>query len=197
MSDSWPRATVRRRKPWVPAVGCWRRGRSSGEGVSAWPRQSGIRFGYAHRVASAGPTDGCDNAWRKSVVVRAIERRSRSSGCGRKSKLAIPIIARDRLSAFCTWKALRSGAQRGRREDADRSRRATRELQFFSAARAPQIRPPLRNRRRGVWSSGRPLLVRRFEADQSVFLGDDYLIKGVAGAILWKLLDSYASGRPH
>jgi len=33
--------------------------------------------------------------------------------------------------------------------------------------------------------------VRRYELDQSVFIGDDYLIKGVAGAILWKLLNSY------
>jgi adenylate cyclase len=39
--------------------------------------------------------------------------------------------------------------------------------------------------------SGPPLLVRRYELDQSVFIGDDYLIKGVAGAILWKLLNSY------
>ena len=32
-----------------------------------------------------------------------------------------------------------------------------------------------------------PLRVRHFARDDSVFLGDDYLIKGVAGAILWKL----------
>jgi adenylate cyclase len=41
-----------------------------------------------------------------------------------------------------------------------------------------------------------PLRVRYFEADASVFLDDDYLIKGVAGAILWKLLRVHAgSGR--
>jgi adenylate cyclase len=33
-----------------------------------------------------------------------------------------------------------------------------------------------------------PLRVRHYEADDSVFLDDDYLIKGVAGAVLWKLL---------
>lgn len=37
-------------------------------------------------------------------------------------------------------------------------------------------------------AAGRPLLVRHFAADNSLFVGDDYLIKGVAGAILWKLL---------
>lgn len=39
--------------------------------------------------------------------------------------------------------------------------------------------------------SGTPLLVRHFASNDSVFLGDDYLIKGVAGAILWALLSDY------
>jgi len=33
-----------------------------------------------------------------------------------------------------------------------------------------------------------PLVVRHFPANDSVFFGDNYVIKGVAGAILWKLL---------
>lgn len=37
-------------------------------------------------------------------------------------------------------------------------------------------------------SQATPLRVRHYDADDSVFLGDDYLIKGVAGAVLWKLL---------
>jgi len=41
-----------------------------------------------------------------------------------------------------------------------------------------------------------PLRVRHYAADDSVFLDDDYLIKGVAGAVLWKLLRDHAhSGR--
>lgn len=41
-----------------------------------------------------------------------------------------------------------------------------------------------------------PLRVRHYDADDSVFFDDDYLIKGVAGAVLWKLLrDHAASGR--
>jgi hypothetical protein len=42
-------------------------------------------------------------------------------------------------------------------------------------------------------SPGAPALrVRHYEADDSVFLDDDYLIKGVAGAVLWKLLSDHA-----
>jgi putative methionine-R-sulfoxide reductase with GAF domain len=43
---------------------------------------------------------------------------------------------------------------------------------------------------------GTPLVVRHFAANDSVFVNDSYLIKGVAGAILWKLLlEREQSGR--
>lgn len=38
---------------------------------------------------------------------------------------------------------------------------------------------------------GAPLTVRHFAANDSVFVDDDYLIKGVAGAILWALLNDF------
>ena len=36
--------------------------------------------------------------------------------------------------------------------------------------------------------SGKTAIIRHYTADHSVFVDGDYLIKGVAGAILWKLL---------
>jgi adenylate cyclase len=42
---------------------------------------------------------------------------------------------------------------------------------------------------------GAPLQVRRFASNDSIFIDDSYLIKGVAGAILWKLLGEHARGR--
>jgi adenylate cyclase len=43
---------------------------------------------------------------------------------------------------------------------------------------------------------GAPVTIRHFAADHSVFLDNDYLIKGVAGAIIWKLVHDYIeSGR--
>ncbi len=39
---------------------------------------------------------------------------------------------------------------------------------------------------------GAPLTIRHFAADHSVFIDNDYLIKGVAGAIFWKLLRDHA-----
>jgi adenylate cyclase len=40
--------------------------------------------------------------------------------------------------------------------------------------------------------SGAPLSVRHYAENDSVFVGEDYLIKGVAGAILWRLLRRHA-----
>jgi GAF domain-containing protein len=43
---------------------------------------------------------------------------------------------------------------------------------------------------------GAPLQLRHYASNDSVFVGDTYLIKGVAGAILWKLLrDHQREGR--
>jgi adenylate cyclase len=39
----------------------------------------------------------------------------------------------------------------------------------------------------------RTLVLRHFAADDSVFAGGDYVIKGVAGAILWKLVRAHAT----
>jgi len=44
--------------------------------------------------------------------------------------------------------------------------------------------------------AGAPIAIRHFDADHSVFIDNDYLIKGVAGAIFWKLVRDYTdSGR--
>ena len=40
----------------------------------------------------------------------------------------------------------------------------------------------------GATAGQAPIVVRHYAADDSVFLGHDYLIKGVAGAIFWKLV---------
>lgn len=58
---------------------------------------------------------------------------------------------------------------------------------------APETAPPAVA---GRPAAGQPLQLRHFASNDSVFLGDSYLIKGVAGAILWKLLrDHVQSGR--
>jgi len=44
-------------------------------------------------------------------------------------------------------------------------------------------------------AGGAPAVIRHYAADHSVFVDDDYLIKGVAGAIFWKLLGDSTGGQ--
>lgn len=43
-------------------------------------------------------------------------------------------------------------------------------------------------------ASGTPLVIRHYACDGSVFIDEEYLIKGVAGAIIWKLLRDTVNG---
>ncbi len=53
--------------------------------------------------------------------------------------------------------------------------------------------PPATTAPDAVRVSGTPAVVRRFAADQSIFIDNDYLIKGVAGAIFWRLVNDYVA----
>ncbi|GAB3257745.1 pyridoxamine 5'-phosphate oxidase family protein [Chitinimonas naiadis] len=62
--------------------------------------------------------------------------------------------------------------------------------------RPPELPMPPLPVEQAVPPAGKTVLVRYFGATQSLFLDDDYLIKGVAGAVLWLLLNDYvADGR--
>jgi hypothetical protein len=43
-------------------------------------------------------------------------------------------------------------------------------------------------------AAGSPAVIRHFATDHSVFVDNEYLIKGVAGAIVWKLLREHREG---
>ncbi|MEW6704022.1 MAG: GAF domain-containing protein [Pseudomonadota bacterium] len=113
------------------------------------------------------------------------------------SQLAVPIVAGARLlgvlcvespqdlrftyddeDALVTLAAQLGAAIRALLADAD-----------LGATEAPA--PPV-----AAAPAGQPIEVRYFRANDSVFVGGDYLIKGVPGAILWKLLKTQQdSGR--
>jgi adenylate cyclase len=65
-------------------------------------------------------------------------------------------------------------------------------IDLMQAAPDPAAEPPAAASPPPRADAGAPLLVRHFGANDSVFINGDYLIKGVAGAIFWKLLRDYA-----
>ncbi|MBL8437245.1 MAG: GAF domain-containing protein [Zoogloeaceae bacterium] len=81
-------------------------------------------------------------------------------------------------------------AQFGLALQAHRAHAAAEEEEEARASQPPNGTPA------ATAPAGPPLRVRHYPRDHSIFLGDDYLIKGVAGAILWLLLqDTTRAGR--
>jgi hypothetical protein len=109
-----------------------------------------------------------------------------------RSQLAVPIVVGSTLSAVLYVEDVVDRRFGFDDEDA---------LVAVAALLGPTIRgmqelaesaaEPASDRGPAAPASGPPLTVRHYAADDSVFVGDDYLIKGVAGAILWKLLRDY------
>jgi GAF domain-containing protein len=70
------------------------------------------------------------------------------------------------------------------------------ELMQAATEAGDSVLPPLADAAPAPRPAAAALQVRHFAANDSIFLGDSYLIKGVAGAILWKLLrDHQQQGR--
>jgi putative methionine-R-sulfoxide reductase with GAF domain len=70
------------------------------------------------------------------------------------------------------------------------------ELMQAATEAGDSVFPPLAESEPAPARAAAALQVRHFAANDSIFLGDSYLIKGVAGAILWKLLrDHQQQGR--
>jgi len=63
---------------------------------------------------------------------------------------------------------------------------------FQAGSDLPDDEAPSPSAIAGAEPQAAPLRVRHYDADDSVFLDDEYLIKGVAGAVLWKLLRDHA-----
>jgi adenylate cyclase len=109
-----------------------------------------------------------------------------------RSQLAVPVVAGSGLSAILYVEDVQDRRFGYDDEDAlvavaallGPTMRGMQDLAEAAAESAPARTEaaPLR---------GTPIVVRHYGADDSVFLGDDYLIKGVAGAIFWKLLRDY------
>ncbi len=121
-----------------------------------------------------------------------------------RSQLAVPILLGDQLLGVLAVQSAEEGRFTGEDQDA----LAAVATQFALALRgldaaasgSADTEPPGKATRVGEASAGivtgTPIRVRHYAADDSVFLDDEYLIKGVAGAIFWKLARDYSgSGR--
>ena len=109
------------------------------------------------------------------------------------SQLAVPIMAQGRLFGVLFAESAEDLSFGYDEEDALATVAA--QLALALAGASPAAEESGDDKSVTAPPSGRPAVVRRYPADDSIFIDDDYLIKGVAGAIFWKLLRDYAGGR--
>lgn len=149
-------------------------------------------YAYGRTVRDGIAADGLGDALESAIPLPGLP-----EAC---SQLAVPITAFERLLGVLYVESLADLYFGYDEEDAlvafaaqlglamDHHQQAE-ELEEAVPNPAPQPILPL---------AGAPLEVRHFPANDSVFVDDQYLIKGVAGAILWALLADYVErGRVH
>jgi adenylate cyclase len=108
-----------------------------------------------------------------------------------RSQLAVPIVGGDRLLGVLYVESpedLRFGYEE---EDALVAIAAQLGMAIHALQQSADGQDDSPAAAPGKAPEGAPVLVRHFAADDSVFIGDDYLIKGVAGAIFRKLVRDY------
>ena len=108
------------------------------------------------------------------------------------SQLAVPILVRAQLLGVLYVEDARDSQFGYDEEDAlvaiAQHLGLAAQLLVQSAQGTPQR---TRKAARATEPAGRTLTVRHYAADETIFVDDNYLIKGVAGAILWKLLREF------
>ena len=111
------------------------------------------------------------------------------------SQLAIPIVAGSRLLGVLYVESEQK--LRFTYEDEDALMALAGQLGFAMQAfeQNGECSDEALNAPMPATSSGAEVAVRIYPADNSIFVDGEYLIKGVAGAILWKLLHDHAQGR--
>jgi adenylate cyclase len=110
-----------------------------------------------------------------------------------QSQIAVPILAGSRLLGVLFAESPATGRFGYDEEDgfmvlASLVGAVAAQLEDEPAASADEDRTP---RRAAPSPPGTPLRLRRYAENDSVFVGEDYLIKGVAGSILWRLLRAH------
>jgi hypothetical protein len=152
-----------------------------------------IRIGHFNAEYSYGATLGA--AALSAGILAEMPRSVPFPGLGRPhSQIAVPIIAEGRVLGVLFAES--DEIMRFWHEDEDALVLVAGQLALMMTLLKQEDAIPDIAPQRAATSSDDVVTVRHYPRDDSIFLGHDYLIKGVAGAILWRLLlENAATGR--
>jgi hypothetical protein len=165
-----------------------------GEGLIGAAAQARIPIRISHATSEFGYGRAMREDAESHGLTAGIEERIPFPGLPEsQSQIAVPILAGSRLLGVLFAESPATGRFGYDEEDgfmvlASHVGAVAAQLEDEPAAAADEDRTP---RRALPVPRGAPLRVRRYAENDSVFVGEDYLIKGVAGSILWRLLRAH------
>ncbi len=173
---------------------------ASGVGSEVWIGE-GILGVAAERREVVRTTNFSRDVLYSNAVRSAVARRGEDSSLEREialpglpevqSQLVAPLTAQDRLLGIICLQSATAG--RFLSDDERVVRIAARQMAASMALleRAAITEPHEVPRRTSQVEPMATSTIRHYKADDSIFIDDAYLIKGIAGRIFWKLLRSY------
>ncbi len=164
-----------------------------GEGIVGTAAQARTPIRISHATSEFGYGRAMrDDAARRGIV-DGIEQQIAFPGLPEsESQIAVPILAGGRLLGVLFAESTATGRFGYDEEDAFATLAshvgALAALLDDDEDAAPEPAQPVPDPAR---PAGTALRIRRYAENDSIFVGEDYLIKGVAGAILWRLLRAH------
>ena len=117
-----------------------------------------------------------------------------------QSQIAVPMLAGGRLVGVLFAESPATGKFGYEEEDAlvrARERRRRTPPTLYEPMPEPADDQPRAAQPQPAAPAGAPVRIRHYAENDSIFVDEDYLIKGVAGAILWRLARGYVEEQPH
>jgi len=145
-------------------------------------------FGYGRAVREAAESHGMGARLEEEIPFPGLTES--------QSQIAVPIVAGDRLVGVLFAESVEPGRYGYDEEDAlvvlaNHIGLAAQSCDGAVAAQDEADKPAAH----AATPKGRALRIRRFAENDSIFVDGDYLIKGVAGAILWRLVRGFVDER--
>jgi hypothetical protein len=165
-----------------------------GEGLIGTAAEARIPIRISHATSEFGYGRAMREDAESHGLTAGIEERIPFPGLPEsQSQIAVPILAGSRLLGVLFAESPATGRFGYDEEDgfmvlASHVGAVAAQFEDEPVAAADEDRTPRRARSA---PRGTPLRVRRYAENDSVFVGEDYLIKGVAGSILWRLLRAH------
>jgi predicted pyridoxine 5'-phosphate oxidase superfamily flavin-nucleotide-binding protein len=165
-----------------------------GEGLIGTAAQARIPIRISHATSEFGYGRAMREGAQNQGLAAGLDERIPFPGLPEsQSQIAVPILAGDRLLGVLFAESAATGRFGYDEEDGFMALASHVGAVAALLGDEPQVPADAEVPRTNVPASprGAPLRVRRYVENDSIFVGEDYLIKGVAGGILWRLLQSH------